>query len=374
MSQIAVTPVASRRDRKEFLQLAWELYRDDPNWVPPLLDNIKRLLGWKKHAFHDIADVECFLARRDGKVVGRIVAIENREHNREFKERRGFFGFFESIDDQEVANALFDTAADWCRKRNLTAVRGPANPSMNYECGLLIDGFDRMPVFMMTYNPPYYEKLVDNYGFKKAHDLLAYIGDVEQLPDVETKLGPIIAQAKERSGADIRPMNRSRFREDVDIFLEMYNRACAEMWGFVPLTRGEVHALGASLKYLLVPELALIAEVDKKAVGVVIGLPDFNPAIKKIKGRLFPFGFIKLLATKKKIDIFRVISIGVVPEYQRWGLGLVLMNGLVPQALALKVKHAEFSWVSEDNTLARMGLEKGGARQYKLYRMYDYDL
>jgi GNAT superfamily N-acetyltransferase len=245
---------------------------------------------------------------------------------------------------------------------------------MNYECALLIDGFDSMPVFMMTYNPPYYEKLVDTFGFHKAHDLLAYIGNVEQLPDVETKLGPIIEQAKERSGATIRPMDRKRFKQDVDTFLEMYNRACGEMWGFVPLTRGEVHALGASLKWLLVPDLALLAEVDGKTVGVVIGLPDFNPVIKKIGGRLFPFGFLKLLAAKKQIELFRVVSIDVVPEFQRWGLGLVLMNGLVPKALELKVKRAEFSWVSEDNSLARMGLEKGGAKKYKTYRMYDYDL
>ncbi len=374
MSEITVTPVSTRNDRKEFLQFAWDLYQGDPNWVPPLLDNIKQMLGWKKHAFHEIADVECFLARRDGKVVGRIAAIENREHNREYKEKRGFFGFFECIDDQDVANALFDEATNWCRQRGLTAMRGPANPSMNYECGLLIDGFDRMPVFMMTYNPPYYEKLVDNYGFGKAHDLLAYIGDIEQLPDVDKKLGPIIEQAKERSGAKLRPMNRARFREDVDTFLEMYNRACGEMWGFVPLTRGEVHALGASLKWLLVRDLALIAEVDGETVGVVVGLPDFNPAIKRIKGRLFPFGFLKLLAAKRKIEIFRVVSIDVVPEYQRWGLGLVLMNGLVPKALALNVKHAEFSWVSEDNSLARGGLEKGGARKYKTYRMYDIEL
>ncbi|MDA7980018.1 MAG: N-acetyltransferase [Pirellulales bacterium] len=374
MPDISTSSVSTRRDRKEFLQLAWDLYRQDPNWAPPLLDNIKQLLGWKKHPFHDIADVECFLARREGKVVGRIVAIHNREHNREYNEERGFFGFFECIDDQDVANALFDTAVEWCRKRNLTAIRGPANPSMNYECGLLIDGFDSMPVFMMTYNPPYYEKLIDNYGFKKAHDLLAYIGDIEQLPDVESKLGPIIEQAKERSGATIRPMNRARFKQDVDTFLEMYNRACGEMWGFVPLTRGEVHAHGASLKWLLVRDLALLAEVNGKTVGVVLGLPDFNPAIKKIRGRLFPFGFLRLLAAKRKIHMFRVVSIDVVPEFQRWGLGLVLMNGLVPKALELNVKHAEFSWVSEENTLARMGLEKGGARQYKTYRMYDFEL
>lgn len=374
MSSISVTPVSTRQDRKEFLQLAWDLYQDDPNWVPPLLDNIKQMLGWKKHPFHEIADVECFLTRKDGKVVGRIAAIHNREHNREYKEERGFFGFFECIDDQDVANALFDAASDWCRQRKLTALRGPANPSMNYECGLLIDGFDSMPVFMMTYNRPYFEKLVDTYGFSKAHDLLAYLGDVGQLPDVEHKLGPIIEQAKERSGATIRPMNRARFKQDVDIFLEMYNRACGEMWGFVPLTRGEVHALGATLKWLLVPDLALIAEADGKTVGVVIGLPDFNPAIKKIGGRLFPFGLFKLLAAKKKIDLFRVVSIDVVPEFQRWGLGLVLMNGLVPKALELGVSRAEFSWVSEDNSLARMGLEKGGARQYKTYRMYDKEL
>ncbi len=373
MPDVVVAPVVSRGDRREFLRLAETIYRDDPNWVPPLLDNIKRMLGWKRHPFHEIAEVQTFLARRDGQVVGRIAAILNREHNRVHKEHRGFFGFFESIDDQQVADALFQAVAVWFAERNITALRGPANPSMNYECGLLIEGFDEPPTFMMTYNPPYYQRLIENFGFRKSQDLLAFIGYADQLPAVQQKLAPLVEQAKQRSGVTLRSLQKTHFRQDVEMFLEMYNRACVTMWGFVPLTRGEMYELARSMKHLLVPELALGADAEGQTVGVVLGLPDFNPAIKQIRGRLFPFGFIKLLRAKYHAKRIRIISIAVVPEFQRWGVGMVLMAGLVPKGVELGMQEAEFSWIVETNDMAILGLEKGGAKLYKTYRMFDFD-
>jgi hypothetical protein len=371
MSGLSVTPVRSARDRGEFMQLAWRLYKDDPNWVPPLRGNFKQLVGWKRHPFQEIAEQETFLARRGGQVVGRICAILNHEHNRVHQERRGFFGFFESIDDPEVAAALLESARHWLAERDVRAIRGPVNPSMNYECGLLIEGFDSPPTFMMTYNPPYYARLIEGCGFAKAHDLLAYFGHIEQLPKVAERLKHLVEGATERAGAVVRPMNKKRFRQEVELFLEMYNRACGTMWGFVPLTRGEVRELAASLKHLLVPELAVAVEAEGKTAGVVLCLPDFNPAIKEIDGRLFPFGFWKLLRAKDHIRRVRVVSINVVPEFQRWGLGIVLLGGLVPRLLSQGIQEVEFSWVSETNDLARMGLEKGGARITKRYRLYD---
>lgn len=371
MSDVAVSPVRTWRDRRAFMQLAWELYRDDPNWIPPLRDNLKQLLGWKKHPFHEIAEVQTFLARRNGQVVGRVAAILNHEHNRMHKEQRGFFGFFESIDDQAVATALMQAVRDWFAERGIQAVRGPANPSMNYESGLLVDGFDSPPVFMMTYNPPYYPRLIEGAGFQKTHDLLAYYGHIKQLPEAQAKLEHIVLAAMERSEATLRPMNRRRFRQEVEVFLELYNRSCESMWGFVPLTPREVRALAKSLKYLLIPEMSLVAEAEGKTAGVVLGLPDYNPTIKRIDGRLFPFGFLTLLNARRKIQRVRVVSIAVVPEFQRWGLGLVLVAGLVPKMLEQGVQEIEFSWISETNTMARLGLEKGGAKIYKTYRMYD---
>lgn len=373
MSEVIVKPVNSWFDRRKFIDLAWTLYRSDPNWMPPLRINQRELLGYTRHPFYDNAEVQTFLAWREGEVCGRIAAIVNREHNRIFQEERGFFGFFESVDDQLVADALFDAARDWLRQRGITQIRGPANPSMNYECGLLIEGFDSPPTFMMTYNPPYYAELVENYGFRKTHDLLAFIGYRAQLPKVESQLGSLAQQAQERCHAVVRPLNPRRFKQDVELFLDLYNRSLIAMWGFVPLPAAELRMLAKSMKHLLVPELSLIAEVDGQGVGAIIGLPDYNPRIRDINGRLFPFGFIHLLKNRKGMKRIRVLSINVVPEYQRWGLGLVLMRSLVPKALEIGIEEAEFSWVSEDNSMAVLGLEKGGAQRYKTYRMYDYD-
>lgn len=368
---VTVSPVTSRRDRREFIQFPFDLYRDDKYWIPPLLGNQKELLGYKRHAFYDNADCQTFLARRNGQVCGRIAAIINRCHNEFHKERRGFFGFFESIDDPAVARALFDAARGWLKQHGMESLRGPANPSMNYECGLLIEGFDSSPTFMMTYNPPYYQQLVESYGFTKGHDLLAYLGERGDLPEVAARLNPLADQAQARCNAVIRNTTRKTFKADVEAFVDLYNRTLTVNWGFVPLPPGEMRKLAYSLEHLIVPELAVMAEVDGVPVGAIIGLPDYNPRIKEIGGRLFPFGVFRLLSKKRDIARLRVISINVVPEYQRWGLGLVLMKALSPKGIEMGFTEAEFSWISEENDLARLGLEKGGAKVYKKYRMYD---
>jgi GNAT superfamily N-acetyltransferase len=254
------------------------------------------------------------------------------------------------------------------------AIRGPANPSLNYECGLLVEGFDTPPVFMMTYNPDYYPRLIEQCGFDKTHDLLAFTGSMEQLPEVRGRLAGIVAGARERGDVHVRPLNLKRFARETALFLEMWNRSLIAMWGFVPLSRAEFKHMAAAMKMLVIPEMALAAEVNGQPIGMVVALPDYNPCIKRIDGRLFPFGFLTLLAAKRRVKRVRVVAINVVPEYQRWGVGLLLLDELVPKLLDLKIEEVEFSWVSEANTMARKGLEKGGARRYKTYRMYDWAL
>lgn len=227
---------------------------------------------------------------------------------------------------------------------------------------------------MMTYNKPYYGRLVEGWGLRKVQDLYAFWGHIDMISGLDRKLWFIANEAKERFNVKIRRMNSRRFREEVEMFLRVYNGSMVGTWGFAPLSAGEITELAKGLKMLIAPELALVAEVDGEPIGACLGLLDYNPRIKAIGGRLFPFGFIKLLRNKHSIKKMRVLSINVVPEYQRWGLGVVLLGGLIEPIQKWGMHEAEFSWVLETNTLSRGSLEKGGAKLDKTYRIYDRDL
>lgn len=373
MSNLIVKAVQTRKEKSQFFKLPWQLYRDDPNWIPPLRVSQLELLNYKPHPFYNDGEIQTFLALRDGRPCGRVAAIVNGSHNRQYGERRGFFGFFESVDDQEVADGLFDAVRDWFAERDITTIRGPMNPSMNYECGLLIDGFDSPPTFMMTYNPPYYQKLIDGWGFQKVQDMYAFWGHVDMIETLDKKLKFVVDEVFRRFDLNVRPLDRSRFNEDVRMFLDIYNRALVGTWGFAPLSKAEVDHMSASLKHLIVPELTRAAEVDGKPVGAVFGLLDYNPRIQKIDGRLFPFGFIRLLANKRKIKRIRLVSTNVIPAYQKWGIGLVLMARLLPDALEWGMEEGEFSWVLESNNLSYGTLKRGGAKINKTWRIYDWE-
>ncbi len=372
MAELTIKPVESRREQRQFVDLAWTINGEDENWIPPLRRNLEELVGFRKHPFHDFATVRNWLAWRDGKPVGRISGIVNPTHNEKYHEKRGFFGFFESIDDQEVADGLFDTVRAWLGEQGMTDLRGPVNPSLNYEIGLLIDGFDSPPTFMMTHNLPYYARLIENYGFGKAQDLYAFWGHVDMLSTLDKKLEFIVNEATKRFKIDLRFLDRSRFREELQTFLHIYNASLDGTWGFTPLSQGEIEHVGASMRHLVVPELTTIAEVDGKPVAAAFGLLDYNPRIKQINGRLFPFGFLRLLTQRKKIPRIRLISTNVLPEYQRWGVGVVVLARLVPDALKWGIREAEFSWVLESNHLSYKSLKRGGAKLTKTYRIYDY--
>jgi len=373
MSELVVQSVVTRRQKRQFLQFPWTLYRGDPYWVPPLRRNQEELVGYRSHPFYDRNLVQTFIACRDGEVCGRIAAILNYGHIQQHDDRRGFFGFFECIDDQAVADGLFDAVGQWFADQGIYKLRGPTNPSQNHELGLLIDGFDSTPFFMMTYNPPYYERLIEGYGFRKSQDLYAYWGHIDMLPKIQEKLAPIAEQIIEHYNVRLRPLDRSRFLEDVEAFLSIYNRSLANTWGFVPMSHTEVQHMARGLQRLIVPELAIAAEIDDRIVGAVFALPDYNPRIKQIDGRLFPFGFMHLLRNKHRIKRMRLLSTNVVPEYQRMGIGLALMHGVVPKVLQWGIEEAEFSWVLESNSLSRGSLKKGGAKITKTYRLYDLD-
>lgn len=376
MSDIEIIPVQSGSPKKQFLSLPWKINQSDPNWIPPLRQNQKQLCGFGKHPFYNNAECQPFLAVRGGEPVGRLLAVVNHVHNRHHNEARGFFGFFESVDDPAVSGALFDAGAKWLTDKGMTAVRGPANPSINYEWGLLIEGFEKPPYFLMTHNLPYYEKLWEDWGFTKAQDLFAYHGSMDILKGMQStkKLFDMERTIRERFGIEVRNMDTKRFRQEVETFLDIYNRALTETWGYIPLQDDELTHMAKDLGRLVVPELAIIAEVKGKPIGVMFGLLDYNPRIKQIDGKLFPFGFIKLLRNKREIKRIRMVSTNVLPEYQGWGVGLVLALGMIFPGLEYGLEECEFSWVLESNHLSRRTLEKGGAPKYKTYRVYDREL
>ena len=248
------------------------------------------------------------------------------------------------------------------------------SPGFNYEIGTLIEGFDSSPTFMMAYNRDYYSKLIDNYGFTKTQDLYEFWGHIDMLDTLDKKLDFVIGEAKRRFKFQMRRIDPSRFHEDVRSFLGIYNQSHGDHWGFVPLSDAEIEHTSNGLKHLLVPEMTSVAEVDGKVVGTCIGMLDYNPRIKEIDGRLYPFGFLKLLRNRRAIKRVRLVATHVAPEYQRWGLGLVLVNRLVPDILDWGITEVEFSWVAESNKLSRGTLERGGAKLRKTFRVYDLDL
>jgi GNAT superfamily N-acetyltransferase len=304
--------------------------------------------------------------------VGRIAAIVNHVHNERYKEKRGFFGFFETSEDERVATGLLDAARSWLSEQGMDKMRGPMNPSMNYECGTLVDGFFEPPTFMMTYNHPWYDRLIQNAGFVKSQDMYAFWGHVEMLRGLDEKVKFVCEESIKRFNVHLRPLNRKRFMPEVKMFLHIYNESLGGTWGFTPLSDGEIEHAAQGLRYLIVPEMTTVAEVEGRPVAAVFGLLDYNRRIKQINGRLFPFGFLRLLWNRKQLKRVRLVSTNVIPEFQRWGLGLVVMSRLVPEALKWGIEEGEFSWVLESNHLSYKTLKRGGAKLTKTYRIYDY--
>ncbi|HTN77427.1 MAG TPA: N-acetyltransferase [Pirellulaceae bacterium] len=370
--EITIKPVTTWWEKRQFLHLPWKLYHGDPNWTPPLRQNQKELVGYARHPFYDQNKVQTFLAYKNREPVGRVAAIVNNAHVERFHEQRGFFGFFEAIDDQRVATGLLDAARNWLAEQGMTKVRGPINPSLNYEVGTLVDGFYEPATFMMTYNPPYHDRLITGAGFAKSQDMYAFWGHVDMLKGLDQKLEFVTNEAIRRFNVVLRPINRRKFKEEVRMFLHIYNASLAGTWGFTPLSDAEIDHAAHGMQQLIVPEMTTVAEVDGKPVAAVFGLLDYNPRIKLIDGRLFPFGFIRLLWNRKQIKRVRLISTNVLPEFQRWGLGLVVLSRLVPEVLKWGIQEAEFSWVLESNHLSFKTLQRGGAKLTKTYRVYDY--
>lgn len=365
---IRVEPVRSKRERREFVELPFRLYKGDPNWVPPLRRDVYELIDPARHPFHRHATVELFIARRGTEVVGRIAAVRNELHLDRYQDGTGFFGLFECEHNPAVSHALFGAAASWLRARGIENMRGPASFSLNEEAGLLVDGFDGPPVIMMAYNPPWYEELILAEGFRKSKDLVAYY----LANAVPTERMLRLADAlRERFRVKIRTLDKSRFWEDVALVRRVYNEAWKDNWGHIPMTEEELTHMAKQLKPVVEPGLVVFAEIDGELAGFGLALPDFNVALRHMNGRLLPIGWAKALWHQRKITTARIIILGVLDRFRRSGVAELMELEMLKNGPARGIVNAEFSWILEDNTMMRAPLEKLGARVYRTYRMYD---
>jgi len=382
--RVLVRPVHSRQDRKRFQHLPWDIYcpggRRDPNWVPPILAQERELLGWGHHPFFDNAEIITLLAERDGTPLGRLAVLVNHIHNQKYDDRLGFFGFFECVNDPAVARALFEAGESWLRERGMTSVRGPVNPSLNYTCGLLIDGFGQPPRILMTYNPPYYAALLESCGFTKSQDMYAYEMDTALLAKTTERYKPAVLAALDRSNLVLRPfdLSRKRYQQQIETYLDLYNRSLEGTWGFTPLQPREAAHIAKELRHVIEPQFAVFAEMDGKPIGALLALLDYNQLLchPRFNGRLFPFGLLRLLRGSKRITAARAMAVTMVPGYQSAGLGIVLMDNMVEAAKTWGphgngITTYEFSWVLESNKQSRGSLERIGTQITRTYRIYD---
>ena len=366
-----------KRDLARFFDVADRVYRGDRNWVAPLRDDVAKVFS-EKNPFFDHAEIQLFVARRAGEDVGRIAAVLDQHHNEFHGEKTAFFGFFESDNDSAVSAALFDAAETWGKERGMEVLRGPANPSLNDEAGLLVEGFDSPPVLMMTYNPRYYVDLVEAAGFRKAKDLIAAWFEVG--PEPLEHFRRINDRVRRRAqDVIVRKISKKSLAADLPKVREVYNAAWEKNWGFVPMTPEEMDFMAKRLKPLLDEDFLFLAEVRRpdgslEPIAFMLSLPDYNTAIAPLKGRLFPFGWLKFLLGMKKIKTIRVITLGIKQDYRMRGIQSLMFEQGLREALKRGYTGCEVSWMLEDNELVLRSVRLWGGRPYKTYRMYEKKL
>ena len=372
---LEIVPVSSSRDMREFIRLPHAIYADDPHWVPPLDLERKEHLS-RKNPFFGHGEAQLFLARRDGRTVGRISAQINRLHLERYDDATGFFGFLEAVEDEAVFRVLFEAAENWLRARGMKRVRGPFSYSINEESGLLVEGFEHPPVIMMGHARPWYGPMVEACGYGKAMDLIAYIlDDMETTPEAAVKL---LERLKDRGRLSVRPLNKKRLREELDLIMEIFNDAWSGNWGYVPFTEAEIRKLGSDLNMIVEERDVWIASLDGEPSAMVVTLPNINEWIRDFGGRLLPFNWAKLIwrlkfgGTSKTV---RMPLMGVRRKYHGKAVGSALALAVIDAARSHHagrgVRQGELSWILETNTPIRKLIEAFGGRPYKTYRVYE---
>jgi GNAT superfamily N-acetyltransferase len=366
-----VIPVSNKKELAKFIDFPHDLYKDDPNYVPELFIAQRDLLT--THPFHKHSSLQTFLAFDGDKVVGRIAAIFNTAHNEFNKANDGFWGFFDCINDQEVANMLFSEAAAWLKNKGVKEkFIGPVNFSTNEAAGLLVEGFDSPPMLMMTYNAPYYADLIEKAGFSKQIDLIAWHWEGDSYDDRSVRLLNALQERLKRNNIVIRKVNLKNFKEEAAALRKVYNSAWDQNTGFVPLNDDEFNYLAKDLKLILDTDFALVAEQDGKLVGFGLALPNYNEVFAKIKrGRLFPSGIFKILMNRSKIKSLRIYALGVIDGYRKMGIEAVLYGIIIREYKRKGFTHAEAGWTLENNTLISEAIKAINGDPYKKYRIYE---
>jgi GNAT superfamily N-acetyltransferase len=374
---VKVSAARGRSDRARFIELPWKIYRGDSNWIPPLRASVRALLDAKKHPFYDGgrgAEIELFVAWEGRDVVGRVAAILNRVNNRVHEENVVFFGFFETIDRPDVARGLLEAVESWAAGKGATAVRGPMNPSTNYECGLLVDGFARPPALMMTYNPPSYPRLIEGAGYHKAKDLYAYISPVHGAS--LNRLQHLAKRTRERNpGLTTRGANLADFDHEVGLVQEIYNAAWEKNWGFVPMSDAEIRWLAKELKPLVQADLLRFALYDGEPVAFLLTVPDWNPVLADLDGSPWrhPFKTLRHVIKSKPetMEGLRLFTLGVKPEHRKRGIEGILLGEGLEKSLEIGYAWCEYSWILEDNELTKRAVRLMDGELYKVYRIYE---
>ena len=369
-----IREAVTRRDTDRFIRLPWRIYRNDENWVPPLIVERRELLDPHRNPFFEHSRVALYLASDEaGRDLGRIAAVVNFNHIRTHDEPVGFFGLFECVDDQGVADALFHKAAGFLRSHDIETMRGPENLSVNDDLGLLVEGFDTPPMIMMPHNPPYYSRLIEGHGFSKAMDLYAYVSEIGDGPACAAlQRGSRIAA--QRYHCTIRSLDMKNFDADLERIHAIYNSAWEDNWGAVAMTDREFAHMAGNLKQVLDPDLCLIAEIDGETAGFSLSLPDFNQVLIRLNGRLIPFGILKILYYKPRIRALRVLAMGVVRKYRKRGIDSCLYYETFRRAREKGMIRGEMSWILENNSMMNRILETLGFSVCKKYRLYDLPL
>lgn len=363
--------MGSRRDLQRFIAYPYRRYRGDPHWVPPLRISERARFDPRKNPFFQHARIQPFVALRNGEVVGRIAGIDDDHHNATHDDNLAFFGFFEAA-EEGIAYALLEAAEGWARALGRDALRGPANPSMNDGSGFQVDAFDTSPFVMMPYNPPEYPRYVEAAGYRKVKDLYAWL--FNDAPDLGERIIRLAERVERRHKPTVRPLDMAHFERDVRLLKRIYAEAWEHNWGFVRYTEAEFDHLAGELKLIIDPHINLFIELGGEIAGVAVNLPDINQVLKKIGGRLLPFGIFTLLNRRRHIDRTRLPILGILPKHRMKGLELVLFKESLLRWKARGYRSCECSWVLEDNDAMNAGIRATGGSIYKTYRLYQKSL